>query len=245
MNESFNSGKDLRKRGYYMIDPPVNILNYDPAGDGEDNDALICLSREEWRRGELWDPDLAVEFVFRVLLAFRMPKGLEFPDKIAHLIALNRWLNKVNAEGRAHNHVIGIETNGVGWAAASYMRSKTSTTVIGYTTVGNVKEKAYEGQQVSMPRLAALDNLRVQLELHKIKIAKDCTGADHLTQEMNAFVWAAPGRPEAIKGQKDDLVMALCGALWIGTKLIPPVSKQMRVGPVGMRNTPNGAIRVQ
>jgi hypothetical protein len=244
MADTFNNGKDLKKRGYNMIDPPVNILNYDPAGDGDDNDALVLVSREEWRRGELHDPDLAVEFVYRVMLAHRLPNGLEFPDKIASILNVNRWLNKMQGEGREHSHVIGVETNGVGWAAASHMRSKTNAPVLGYTTVGNVKERPYEGKQISMPRLAALDNLRVLLELHKIKMAKDCSGAAELTNEMNAFVWKRPGRPEAIVGQHDDLVMALCGAVWIGSKLIPPVSKQMKVGPrMGVRKSPSGAVR--
>ncbi len=36
------------------------------------------------------DPDLAMEYVFRILGAHRMPPGIEFPDKQARLIKLNR-----------------------------------------------------------------------------------------------------------------------------------------------------------
>ena len=77
-----------------------------------------------------------------------------------------------------------------------------------------------------MPRLAALDHLRIMMETHHMKVIPDAPGASQLIEEMNSFVWRRPGRPEAMQGQKDDLVMALCGALWIGSKLIGPILRQ-------------------
>lgn len=228
----FNTVVDMKERGFHLYDPPLNILNYDPAGDGDDNDALVMVSREEWRRGELYDPDLAIEMIFRVLLAHRFPKGLEFPEKTATILRVNRQMLRWQGQGRQYAHVIGVENNGVGYAMASTLRTKTNIPIIGYTTTGtSTKDKPYEGGAVSMPRLAALDNLRVMTELHRVKIARDCEGKAQLSGEMNSFVWARPGRPEAIEGQHDDLVMALCGAIWIGTKLLPPVTKQVKIDP--------------
>ena len=229
--ETFNSAADMAERGFHLLDPPVNILNYDPAGDGDDNDAVVLVSREEWRRGELHDPDLAVEYLFRLLVAHRFPPSLEFPDKLAMLLAMNRNLKRWNNQGRTTNYVIGVEQNGVGYAMASSLRTKTDAMVIGYTTVGATSDKPFMEKHVSMPRLAALDNMRVLMELHRIKVAKDCPGKSDFKAELNAFVWKGPGRPEAMVGQKDDLVMAMAGALWIGTKMIPPVNKQLRIDP--------------
>jgi hypothetical protein len=231
MLDTFNSAEDMRDRGFHMMDPPLAILNYDPAGDGDDRDAIIMLQREEWRRGELHDPDLAVEYIFRILLAQRLPKDDEFPDKLARILGANRQLRQWKNQGRIWEYVIGVEQNGLGYAMASSLRTKTNTPVIGYTTVRNTSDKPYTAKNVSMPRLAALDNLRVMLEIHRLKIAKDCVGKKELIGEMNSFVWAAPGRPEAVDGQHDDLVMALCGAIWIGTKLIPPYNKQLKIDP--------------
>lgn len=231
MEDIFNSARDLKDRGFHLRDAPLNILNYDPAGDGDDNDALILVSREEWRRGELHDPDLAIEFIFRVLLAHRIPHGLEFPDKVATILRINRQMVKWQSQGRQFSHVLGVENNGVGYAMASSLRTKTAIPVIGYTTVSNTTEKPYTGGAVSMPRLAALDHLRVMLELHRIKLARDCEGAKDLKGELNSFVWKGPNRPEAMKGQRDDLVMALSGAVWIGSKLIPPVNKAVKLNP--------------
>ena len=229
MVEVFNSAKDMNERGFHMRDAPVAIVNYDPAGDGKDNDAIVLIQREEWRRGELHDPDLAMEFVFRVTLAHRLPVGLEFPEKLATLLRLNSSLAKWKRQKRISTYGIGVEQNGVGYAMGSSLRTKTSAPILGYTTVANTTEKPYTSNKLSMPRLAALDMLRVQMELHRVKVAKDCHGKKELLGELNSFVWAGPGRPEAIVGQKDDLVLALTGAIWLGLKVIPPVTKQVKV----------------
>lgn len=243
---TFNNAEELRERGFVLRDPPVNILCYDPAGDGRDNDALLILSREEHRKGELWDPDLAVEFVFRILAAHRMPQGLEFPDKLARILRLHAHMNKWNKAGRSHSHVITIEANGVGWAMASSLKTKTTVPVIPYVTVGRVDEKTYTEGRISMPRLTALDFLRMQLELHRVKAAKDAIGIKDLSQELNSFVWVRKGRPEAIQGQTDDLVMALAGGVWIGSKILPPVTRQQKLGHgMGSRDITRGSMRVQ
>jgi len=243
--EVFNSTKDLRDRGYAMKDPPLTLIAYDPAGDGADNDAVVIVAREEWRRGELHDPDLAMEFIFRIHLAQRLPKDWEFPEKLAGILNLNKLALRWQRQGKQYAHVIGVETNGVGYAMASSLRKKTQAPIIGYTTVANSTDTAFKGNNISMPRLAALDNLRVQTELHKVKVAKDAIGGRDLASEMNAFVWAGKNRPEAMKGEHDDLVMACAGALWIGCKLIPPVTKQMKLDPKrGLHRAPQGSMRL-
>ena len=209
-------------------------MNYDPAGDGDDKDALIVVTREEHQRGEVYDPDFAVEMKFRVLMCERMKPTYEFPDKLAHILALHRKLQQWQMSGRIYTHVMGVESNGVGWGLASAMREKLGDVVIPYTTIGSSTEKPFAGAKVSMPRLAALDHLRIMMETHHLKLIPDAPGAKDLIQEMNSFVWRRPGRPEAMQGQKDDLVMALCGAVWIGSKLIGPVLRAKTVRRGGM-----------
>ena len=227
----FNTHDELIARGYRMVDAPINILCYDPAGDGDDNDALVMVSREEWRRGELYDPDLSMEFMFRVLMAKRMPTDWDFPDKVAGVLRVNKQMLKWQAQGLQHAHVIGVETNGVGYAMGSTLKSKTNTPIFEYVTVGKASDQPFEAKRMAMPRLAALDNLRVLLELQRLRPTKDCEGIADLRQEMNSFVWKRPGRPEAMEGTHDDLVMALAGACWIGTKLLPPITKQVKIDP--------------
>lgn len=222
---TFNTHEDWRARGFFLRQPPVIISCYDPAGDGDDRDALLLLSREEHQKGEPWDPDFAVAMKFRVLAAQRLPPEFEFPDKLARLLGLHRQLVAWTNAGRAYEHFFAIETNGVGWAAASALRNKLGNRVIPYTTVGATSEKPYEGGKVSMPRLAALDNVRVLMETHHLKIAPDAPGGKELAGEMASFVWRRPGRPEAMEGQHDDLVMALTGGCWIGSKIIGPTLK--------------------
>lgn len=232
----FNTGTDWKSRGFHMRVPPVIFVAYDPSGDGDDRDAMVMMAREEHQQGETWDPDFAVQMLFRALLVHQMGKDLEFPDKLAMLLKLHKELSRWQRMGRCHSHVFCVETNGVGYAMASSLRSAIGKNVIGYATVGTASSDApFTNKRVSMPRLAGLDNLRVLAETHCFKIAKEAPGKKILESEMGSFVWARPGRPEAIAGQKDDCVMAAAGACWIGSKVVPPVLKQTRVTTQGIR----------
>lgn len=225
MAYAFNNTDDWRERGFHLRTPPVVIAAYDPAGSGDDRDAIVLLNREEHQKGEPHDPDFAVAIKFRVLGAMRMPPEFEFPDKLARLLTLHRQLSNWQDYGKSYSHFFTVETNGVGWALASALRAKIGPQVIAYTTVGSVKDKPYEGGNISMPRLTALDHVRVLLETGHLKMAKKAVGAKELSAELASFVWARPGRPEAIEGQHDDQVLALTGGCWIGSKIIQPVLK--------------------
>jgi len=222
---AFNSSEDWQQRGFHLRTAPLCIAAYDPAGDGQDHDALMVMTREEHQRGEPHDPDFAVAMKYRVLMCQRMPRDFEFPDKLAKVLSLHRSLMKWELAGRIHTHVIAVEANGVGWGLASALRDKLGHVVIPYTTVGSTSDTPYTGHKVSMPRLAALDNLRILMETHHLKLIPEAPGAKDLIQELNSFVWRRPGRPEAMQGQKDDLVMALCGGIWVGSRVIPPILK--------------------
>jgi len=223
--QAFNTNKDWQKRGFHMRTPPLILVGYDSSGDGDDRDALVMNSREEHQRGEPHDPDFAVLTKYRLLMFHQMETHLEFPDKLAMLLNLHRQLNAWQAVGRCSQHIFCVETNGVGWSMASSLRSKTGLQVAGYTTVGNLSEDRYREKKLSMPRLTALDYMRVLMETHCLKVAPGAPGAAAFANEVSSFVWAGKGRPEAIQGQRDDLVMAACGTCWIGGKVIPPLLK--------------------
>lgn len=225
---SFNRHDDWRERGYHLRMAPVVFACYDPAGGGTDNDALVLLSREEHQKGEPHDPDFAVAMKYRVLATQIFPSQWEFPDKLARMLALDRNLQKWELAGKSFAHFMGVETNGVGWAMASALRVKISNRVLAYTTVASTSAKPFENGKLSMPRLAALDHMRVLLETHHLKLAPDAPGGKELAHEMGSFVWGSPGRPEAIKGQRDDRVMALAGAVWLASTVVPPVLRAKR-----------------
>jgi len=241
----FNTATDLRERGFRLEMPPVTIVAFDPAGDGDDYDAVVALSREEHQHGEVHDPDFAVEFLFRVLMAYRMPQNWEFPDKLAGLISLDRTLKSWTKARRQTTHVFCVESNGVGYGYASSLSQKTDTKVIPYTTVASASavRTPVPGTKVSMPRLRALDNMRILMETKYLQIEKSAPGQDQLAAELSAFVWRQKGRPEAQLGQHDDLVMAACGATWIGSKVLPPLLKQIMVSKGPMRE-PASRMRI-
>lgn len=222
--QAFNTVKDWRSKGYVMRTPPLILVGYDPAGDGKDFDALSMVAREEHQHGEPWDPDFAVATIFRVMMAYRMPKSMEFPDKLAMILRLNSQLNGWMYANRSAGHVICVETNGVGYAMTSSLRQKIGAKVMPYVTVARVTDDRVIQMRTAMPRMAALDHMRVLAETHCLKVAKGAPGGKDLVREVHSFVWG-PARPEALEGQHDDIVMSVCGALWIGSKVIPPLLK--------------------
>lgn len=225
----FNTSADWKSRGFRMRSPPLILVSYDPAGGGADRDAVVMQAREEHQQGETWDPDFAVQVMFRVLMVHQMSNTFEFPDKMAMLLRLHRELGRWTRMGRCKKHVFCIETNGVGYAMGSSLRSAIGNHVLTYHTVGTAStDQPFIDKRISMPRLAALDNLRVLAETHCLKIARDAPGKKILEQEMSSFVWRRPGRPEALEGQTDDTVMATAGGCWMGTRILPTFLKQTR-----------------
>lgn len=236
MGTAFNTLRDWRDRGYSLRRPPLILPAYDPAGGGRDRDALVIVAREEHQRGEPHDPDFAILTAFRVLLAQNMPPSLEFPDKVAQLLRLHLTLKGWKNRGLAFGHVFCVEGNGVGYGMASTLRQRISGNVVTYTTVGGKDDKAAGNSGIVMPRLAGLDLLRVLVETHVLKVQRDAPGAKDLERQMNSFVWRGVGRPEAMEGQHDDLVMALAGSAWIGSKVIPPTIKAKSYSSKGRVN---------
>lgn len=72
-----------------------------------------------------------------------------------------------------------------------------------------------------MPRMPGLDLVRMLMETHYLRAAKNASGMEILAEELNTFVWRGKNRPEAMQGQHDDLVMALALAVWASEKLVP------------------------
>lgn len=237
---SFNNAHDLRQRGFSLMTRPLTIATLDPAGDGDDRDALTILSREEHQRGEPYDPDFAVEMVFRLMMYHKLPREWEFPDKLASLIALNRELIGWTRSGRQSGHVFNVESNGVGYSYASSLREKISAPVFSYVTVATTSKEIRPDAKFTMPRLKALDNLRVLIETGYVKMQPDAPGAADIKTELGAFVWRGRNRPEAMQGQHDDGVMSLCGGVWLGSKILPPALKQVKF-KAGKTNASRGA----
>lgn len=250
-NELFTR-KELRERGFAMRDAPLALLVYDPAADGDDHDGLIILSREEHRRGELHDPDLAVEMIYRVLMAQYMPRELEFQDKAAKILSLHRSMRAWTNRGKMAEHMVLVETNGVGWPMQSFLKDKLGFRLRPYTTtstlIGRPSGAPHQSKMWAMPRLAALDHLRMQMDLQRLKTEEDAPGASLLIKEFNSFIWASKNRPEAIQGQHDDLIMPLAAGCWFGSKVIPPLVKATRVTASGIgakSRSSNSRVRLQ
>jgi len=156
----------------------------------------------------------------------RMRPDFEFPDKIAAVLKLHRDLMAWKSTGRSCGSVVVVEANGIGYGIVSTLKDKISDRCVAYKTVGGTSNSPFSESGMVMPRLPGLSHLKMLLEQHYIRGATGAPGIREIEQEMNSFVWAGPKRPEALAGQKDDMVMALAGGVWIGSKVIPPILKQ-------------------
>lgn len=212
--------------------PPLALLSLDPSGDGEDYHAVNVTYREEWQRGEPIDPDFEVERMYRIQMARRLPQNLEFGDVLAAMLRTVAHLASQRDAGRIAEYVVNVETNGVGHGFASALRQKLGPRrVVGIFTTGGQDAKPVVEDRTTMPRMAALDHVRMLLELHYLRAAANAVGMDELAAELQTFVWRGKGRPEAMVGQHDDLVLALTLNVWSGEKLIPPLLRQQLAGP--------------
>jgi hypothetical protein len=236
MQHSLKSGRLLRERGFELRTPPFAIAALDPSGSGDDFHAVSVVYREEWQLGEPVDPDFAVEKMFRIQLARRLPQTLEFTDVLASMLRLATYLSNEHQLGRLSGWMFGVETNGVGHGYAEALRAKLGTQrVLRIFTTAGVDQQPVVENKTTMPRMAGLDEVRMLMETQYLRAAATAEGMKDLEQELLTFVWRSKNRPEAMAGQHDDLVMALALAIWIGNRLIPPL---LRAAP------PRRALRV-
>lgn len=236
-SHSIRSGRLLREKGFRLESPPLALVSFDPAGDGDDYPALNVTYREEWQLGDPIDPDFAVEKLYRVQMARRLPQQIEFVDAMAALLRLARHLAQLRDSGKIVDYRFTVETNGVGHGYASALTSKLGVErVIRIFTTGGVDSRQVAENKVTMPRMAALDLVRMLVEMQYVRVADEAVGAEDLFQEMQTFVWRGKNRPEAMEGQHDDLVLAFAMSVWTGEKLIPPLLRQIRA------RRPNGRI---
>jgi len=223
-HSSMRTGRLLRERGFSLQTPPFAVVALDPSGSGDDHHALSLIYREEWQKGENYDPDFAVEKMHRIQLAKRLPQTLEFVDVLATMLRLARHLSHETELARLSGWLMVVETNGVGHGYAEALRAKLQPRhVLRIFTTAGLDQKPVVEDKTTMPRMAGLDLVRMLMETHYLRAAKGAEGMEHLAAELQTFVWRTKNRPEAMAGQHDDLVMALALAVWTAEKLVPPL----------------------
>lgn len=211
----------LHEQGYRLYKAPVSIIAFDPAGRGNAFPALTWIDREEWQRGEVWDPDLSVQLLYRLHFAHRLPRDGEYVDFLAAIMRLDSLMGQRINRGLCTHSAIVIETNGVGWPAYSQLSTskRVQSEVLGVTTTGTTSRKSADKSRLTMPRMAGLDLLRVMIETQRFKLRPDIPGAKEFETETKSFVWKN-ARPEALAGQNDDIVMSVAHGVWAGEHYI-------------------------
>lgn len=229
LSTQLNTVREFNHYGYYLQTPPVSLIVLDPAGDGNDGNGIVWMDREEYQKGEPEDPDFSVIPVNRIKFAAQLDSAMEWSDVMARLLALHRFMLLRERRGLSFRYFITVEVNGVGYGYANHLKEKVGTKkIIKVTTVGGQKEEAHNETGFIMPRLPGLDHLRMRIEGHTFKIDKTAPGLDILNSQMRSFVWLKKGRPEALPGQRDDLVMSSAIGNWTLSKIIPPALKAKR-----------------
>lgn len=118
--------------------------------------------------------------------------------------------------------VIVLDATGVGRPDVDMLKRRTSVPLraVTFTSGSDEAHPSYNVHRV--PKVDLVTSLEVVLQTRRIEVVPDCPLQHELAAELSAFDFAlsAHGRAsfEAASGSHDDLVLALCLAVWWGDK---------------------------
>lgn len=146
--------------------------------------------------------------------AARLPVGMGYPEQAAEIVRLAADLA---ADERP---VLVIDSTGVGRAVVDLIK-RDCPVPLRAVTIGAGAEVVRDGWRVTVPKVELVGALEVALSGRRIRALPDLPLAKELDDELRAFGYemSATGRPRYEgRGRHDDLVMALCLAVWQGER---------------------------
>jgi hypothetical protein len=140
----------------------------------------------------------------------RFPAGITYPEQVSRLI---RTVDALSVEESAS---LLVDATGVGKPVVEMIRESCHYPLRAVTITGG-SEVVKSGRDVSVPKADLVGCLEVTLSTHRLHATPDLPHSEELDRELRAFGYelSATGKPKYEgKGSHDDLVLALCLALW-------------------------------
>jgi len=156
------------------------------------------------------------EMRHRVRWVEKIPLGTGYPAVVERIVTV--------AEAAAYHGppVIVLDATGVGRPILDMLRQRTSISIRAVTYTGAAKESQTDAYSYRVPKRDLMATLELVLERDLIETVPDLPLAEDLEAEIRNFKWTTSDRGhttyEGHHGTHDDLVNALCLALWGATR---------------------------
>jgi len=115
-----------------------------------------------------------------------------------------------------------LDATGVGRPIVDMLKRQTSVPLRAVTFTSGEHETQPEYDCHRVPKVDLVTSLETVLQSRRLEVTPDCPLRDDLAAELGAFDFAMSDRGhasfEAASGSHDDLVMALCLAIWWGER---------------------------
>jgi len=178
--------------------------------------AVECYRPERLNPREPWP-----EVSHRIRWIERVPLGTDYPrvvDKIASIA------EAAQANGYGNTTIL-LDATGVGRPVVDMLRRRTSIALRAITFTGAEKASRAGSYEWNVPKIDLVTALEVVMQTRRLECVPDCPLQQDLGAELSTFDFSISDRGhasyEAASGNHDDLVMALCLAVWWGERGSP------------------------
>jgi hypothetical protein len=205
----------LPERAVGYVYPRTYTLGVD-LGQSQDPTAIVAVETEAARRcyydwrGELRE-GWAETVVHRVRHAERLPLQLPYPSQVAYVRRL------LSSPALPRETALVVDMTGVGRPVFDLFEAE-GLKPIGVVITGAAEENRTADRIFTVPKLLLVSRLQASLHAGELKFAPDLAEAQALRTELSEFRMRQTdtGRLTfgAREGRHDDLVLALCVALW-------------------------------
>ena len=185
---------------------------------GKSSDPTAIVAVEVFRPERVTPRDRWPQVRHRIRWIERVPLGTDYP-RVVNKIASVAEAAQANGWG---NVAIVLDSTGVGEPVKDMLRHRTSIQLRAITFTGAEKATQAGTFDWNVPKIDLVTALEVVMQTRRLECVPDCPLQQDLSAELSTFDFSISDRGhasfEASAGKHDDLVLALCLAVWWGER---------------------------
>ena len=182
-------------------------------GQAVDPSAIVML---ETFRPDPLRPKEVPDLRHRIRWIERVPLGTMYTQIVRRIAVVAEA-----AQNWGHTAVV-LDAAGVGRPIFDMLKRRTSVPLRAVTFTSGEQETQPEYNVFRVPKIDLVTSLEAVLQSRRLEVVPDCPLQAELAAELGAFDFAISARGHATfdaqSGSHDDLVMALCLAIWWGER---------------------------